>query len=127
MTCIRCYFDILEELTKLFVCPNQVGFVVANIRCYQNVNLGKEELHPRRRARNEGDLARKFSIPLTVKDLRLLWNGLRSCLVVATNAGGTLTSSSHVNGLVRIIFFSPVTASDSIDSVSIDGCEFNTV
>ena len=33
---------------------------------------------------------------------------------------------SHVNGLVRIIFFSPVKASDSIDSVSIDGCEFNT-
>ena len=37
----------------------------------------------------------------------------------------TQPSTTHVNGLVGIIFFSHVTASDSIDSVSIDGCEFN--
>ena len=39
--------------------------------------------------------------------------------------GGKFVTSAHVNGLVEIIFFLPVTASDSIDSVSIDGCEFN--
>ena len=76
MTCIRCCFGILEELTKLFVCPNQVGFVLANSRCYRDVNLGKEELHPMRRDRDEGDLARKLFHLLDSERLALAVKGL---------------------------------------------------
>ena len=41
MTRIRCHFGILDELTKLFLSSNEVGFIVTYGRRNQDVKLGK--------------------------------------------------------------------------------------
>ena len=82
---------------ELCVCPSEVGFVVANPCCNRLIHLGQLKLDPRGRACDEGDFACGLYHSFTVKDLRFLWNDLRSYSVSVMNAGGTPTSRRHMS------------------------------